>query len=251
MKDIIKADFYYYHKNVILFLTGVVLFAIYFGFGGLDINSHDYSGLDVSDSQLFQMVFIQNYIITLVAIIILTSVMQGKLQSNRFFMYQLLKVRAEGIIFSKYLVQYVYNLLFCIGAYGFATLNMCFVTHKNLFWAFFFNPHYLCVMLIDMLLLFSFTVRSVSIVLWVNSGACGALFNWIVTATAMLPTLLAEHMEKPFVIHIAKWTLPGQMYLLGRPEMLHDIIAKSIVTSVIGIALCWILTVCVVKKKSC
>lgn len=249
MKNIIKSDFYYYRKNIMYFIICIVVFTVYFGTGELFMNGHEYREVDGSIPKLFQMLIKQNYFISIVMVIILTSIMQGKIQSNRFCMYQLIKAGVEEVMFSKYLVQFVLNLLLFMGVYGLATLCMCCVTQKNLFLVFLTSPYYLLIILTEMILLLNYSIQTVSIILWVKSGVWGIFLNWTVTVTALLPALLGTYWEEPMLIRLAKWTTPGQMFLLGQMTTAYDIMAISVITSLVEIIIFWFLTVYIIKRQ--
>ena len=250
MKNIIKSDLYYYRKNLIYFFGALTIFLIYFGVGAIGVNTYSYKGDIYSLFELFRLILIQNYIIVLVICIILTSVMQGKILSNMFYRYQLTASCTEKVLFSKYLIQYIFNLLFCIVAYGTATIIMSFVTHRNLICEFLTNPYCLLALITETILLLNFTIQTVSIVIWEKNGIMGAIINWFIIATTMLPLLLSNYAEElSFLERISEWLLPGQMSLVGRMEMVNGIFVKSVITSIVKIIVFWLLTINFMKKK--
>lgn len=250
MKNIIKSDLYYYRKNIKYFLAAGVILVLYFGMGEIGVNTYDYKGENDSVYQMLQLIFKQNFFYTVVANIILVSVMQGKIQANRFYMYQMMNARTEEVLFSKYVIQFLYNFILCAAAYGMAAGILSFVTHQNLYLAFLKTPYCLMVIATEIILLFNFTIQTVSIVLWVKNGIWGAILNWLIITTAMMPVLLYSiYGEWPVLLRISEWLLPGQTQLVVMQDMAYGIMVKSVITTVVKTILFWFLTVSVVKRK--
>lgn len=250
MKNIIKSDLYYYRKNIKYFLVAGVIFILYFGSGEIGVNTYSYNGENDSVYQMLRVMFKQNYLYIAFINNILVSVMQGKIQANRFYMYQMMNARTEEVLFSKYAIQFLYNFVFCVAAYGMAAGILSFVTHQNLYLAFLRNPYCLLVIATQIILLFNFTIQTVSIVLWVKNGIWGTIVNWLIIATTMLPvTLWGMYGEWPVLLHISEWLLQGQTYLVVMQDMAYGIMIKSVITTVVKTILFWFLTVSVVKRK--
>lgn len=215
MVNLIKSDLYAQLKQLKVYVY-VMIFALVYIISSSIGNYWEYTG-NMEIVKLTNLVLKQQFMVIFMIIIGVTSYYIGKLFSNKFIQLQVISCKArQKVLFSKYFVQSVINVVIVTLVFGGAlvALNFIYGVDYEKIGAIFLRWGVLVILIIR------FSIIMVSLVFMTKHGVVAALSGWIIFVVQSLPFLIGMEYQSNVLLRISKLFATGQIYTIAAEDII-------------------------------
>jgi hypothetical protein len=172
----------------------------------------------------------------------ITCYYQGKLFENRFLMYQIISHGRKKPVFSKYIVQTFFNIVFLTGLMLCSLTILCNVYQIRIQ----VDINVLGFYLLFILLIMRYTVRLITMVYFFKNGIIAGIATWLIVVAEWVPLLIGQEYTIIKLVNISRLFLPGQINSLTMGQSFAEVLPYIIITTFIELG---VEMICICNKK--